>query len=251
MPSPPVALVTGASRGIGRRVAETLIDQGRRVIACARDGAALESFAAQHAGEVLPLVCDFSLPGMATRCFDQALSLAGHIDELVYAAGIVHYQSVGEIDEASLRAQHEVNFVSPFLLAQQVGVSMRQQGHGAMVLIASTLAASPAPHTAAYAASKAALVAAARTFALELAPHVRVNALAPGVIDTDMVHVPRPTAPSTSHAEVEAQLDVLRCMHPLRRLGTVNDVAQATLFLLNAPWVTGTVLTIDGGLSLK
>src|SRR5688572_13303542 len=154
MPSQPVALVTGASRGIGRRVTETLVAQGRRVIACARDVAALQSLAARHPGAIFPLVCDLSVPGMPARCFEQAVGLAGRIDELVYAAGIVHYQRVGEIDEAALRAQHEVNYMAPFLLAQQLGINMREQGQGAMVLIASTLAAIPAPHTAAYAASK-------------------------------------------------------------------------------------------------
>ncbi len=250
MTTQPVALVTGASRGIGRCVAETLLQQGRRVIACGRDAAALESLRLQHPGKVWPLVCDLGATGAAETCFAQALSFAGQIDELVYAAGVVAYQNVGQIDEAALRAQHEVNFISAFLLGQSVGAHMRAKGQGAMVFVGSTLAVVPAPATAAYASSKAALFAAMRAFALELAPHVRVNALAPGVVQTDMVSAPRPDDPPNSQTP-QARLDALARLHPLGRLGSPQDVTMAALYLLNAPWVTGSVLTVDGGLSLS
>lgn len=245
-----VALVTGASRGIGRCVAEMLLQQGRRVIACGRDANALESLRSQHLGQVWPLVCDLGAPGAADVCFAQALSLAGQIDELVYAAGVVAYQNVGHIDEAALRAQHEVNFISAFVLGQHVGTHMRARGQGAMVFVGSTLALVPAPSTAAYASSKAALFAATRAFALELAPAVRVNALAPGVVETDMVRAPRPGDPSDLQTP-QARLEALARLHPLGRLGHPQDVAAAALYLLNAPWVTGSVLTVDGGLSLR
>jgi 3-oxoacyl-[acyl-carrier protein] reductase len=122
------------------------------------------------------------------------------------------------------------------------------------VLVSSTLATHPAPDTSAYAASKAALVAAMRSFALEFAPRVRVNALLPGVVDTDMIRVPRPSgnAASPEHTRpVEHVLAELTAIHPLRRLGNVDDVAQAAQYLLDASWVTGTALTVDGGLSVR
>jgi NAD(P)-dependent dehydrogenase (short-subunit alcohol dehydrogenase family) len=129
---------------------------------------------------------------------------------------------------------------------------MREAGGGAMVVVASTLATHTATGTAAYAASKAALVAAARTFARELAPTVRVNVVAPGVVDTDMVRAPRrPLAPGEVREDVvRAELATLRALHPLARLGTPDDVAAAVQYLLEAAWVTGSVLTVDGGLTL-
>jgi NAD(P)-dependent dehydrogenase (short-subunit alcohol dehydrogenase family) len=118
-----------------------------------------------------------------------------------------------------------------------------------MVLVASTLALAPAPLTAAYAASKAALISVARSLAIELGPRgVRVNAVAPGVVDTEMIRAPRPGEDSA--AAVAARLERLRRLHLLGRLGSPVDVAEAVLYLLCAPYVTGTILTLDGGLSL-
>jgi len=141
------------------------------------------------------------------------------------------------------------------LMSQQVGSAMRARGGGAIVQLASTLGLRPAPDTSAYAASKAALIAATRAFALELAPEVRVNAVAPGVVDTEMVRRLRrePDLGAGRGREAEAvaqQLEGLARLHPLGRLGTPEEVAKAVLFLLDASWVTGTVLTVDGGLTL-
>jgi NAD(P)-dependent dehydrogenase (short-subunit alcohol dehydrogenase family) len=128
---------------------------------------------------------------------------------------------------------------------------------GAIVNVASTLATNPAEGTAAYAASKAALIAWTKSFALELAPHqVRVNAVAPGIIDTDMIHVLRgaeaSTLPEAEHASrLAAQLAQLAALHPLGRLGTADEVAEAVIYLLDAKFVTGTVLVVDGGLTLR
>jgi NAD(P)-dependent dehydrogenase (short-subunit alcohol dehydrogenase family) len=148
-----------------------------------------------------------------------------------------------------------VNFTSPLLMAQRAGTAMAAQGSGRIVLVASTLALGPAPLTAAYAASKAALVSAARSLALELGPRgVCVNAVAPGVVDTDMVRSVRPRADGAQHPEPERalteQLEYLRKLHLLGRLGRPQEVAEAVLYLLCAPYVTGTVLTVDGGLLL-
>jgi NAD(P)-dependent dehydrogenase (short-subunit alcohol dehydrogenase family) len=125
------------------------------------------------------------------------------------------------------------------------------------VNVASTLATNPAEGTAAYAASKAALIAWTRALALELAPHqVRVNAVAPGIIDTDMIHVlrgvdPAGLPPAEQEARVAAQLGRLAALHPLGRLGTPDEVAEAVIYLLEAKFVTGTVLVVDGGLTLR
>lgn len=249
---PGAALVTGATRGIGRAVVARLVAAGRRVVAVGRDQAALTALEQHHPGEVLGVASDLTVSGAAAALFAQATARVGRLDVLVYAAGVVQYEPVGAVSEASLRAQLELNFVAPFTLLQRVGTAMRDAGGGSMVVVASTLATHTAAGTAAYAASKAALVAAARTFARELAPAVRVNVVAPGVVDTDMVRVPRrPLAAGEARDDVvQAELATLRALHPLARLGTPDDVAAAVHYLLDAAWVTGSVLTVDGGLTL-
>lgn len=246
-------LVTGATRGIGRAVVELLLAHGRRVVACARDAQALSALEQANPGRVLALPADLSVPGAAVSAVDEAIRRAGALDELVLAAGIVHYEPLGAVSESALRAQHELNFVAPFLMLQHAGEHMRARGQGAIVAITSTLAAHAAPATAAYAASKAALTSASLAAALELAPEVRVNMVAPGVVDTEMVRVPRRAvlAGESRHEVIAGQLEQLRALHPLQRLGVPDDVADAVLYLLDAGWVTGTTLTVDGGLSLR
>jgi NAD(P)-dependent dehydrogenase (short-subunit alcohol dehydrogenase family) len=246
-----VALVTGATRGIGRALAEALVREGRTVVAVARDQAALASFAASTE-HVTPLALDLAERGAPERAVEAALEAHGQIDELLCVAGIVHYAQLGNVSEQALRAQHDVNFVAPFLMAQRAGVHMRERGAGSILFFSSTLATRPAHETSAYAASKAALDSITHSFALELAPSVRVNALSLGVVDTDMVRVPRAAAstePSERAQAVRDALESLRKLHLLGRLGQVDDVVQAALYLLSASWVTGTILTVDGGLS--
>jgi NAD(P)-dependent dehydrogenase (short-subunit alcohol dehydrogenase family) len=174
----------------------------------------------------------------------------------VWAAGAVRYTAIEAVLEAELRAGLELNLVAPYLLAQDASAAMKEAG-GAIVLVASTLAFSPAPSTSVYSAAKGGLVALARSLAVELAPAIRVNAVAPGVIDTDMVRVPRlrPGEPEPSgaarDARVTAELEALRALHPAGRLGRPEEVAGGVLYLLDAAFVTGTVLTIDGGLTVR
>lgn len=246
-----VALVTGATRGIGRAAVEALLSTGREVVACARDQARLDALRALYPDRVHIVRADLADAGEAVRVVDDALQMAGHLDELVCAAGIVHYAPLADVTERDLRAQLEVNFVAPFLMSQRAGLHMRERGHGSIVHVASTLGERPARDTSVYAASKAALLNTTRALAIELAPHVRVNAVAPGVVDTDMIRVPRERAssdPNAAKAALDTQLEALAAIHPLGRLGTPNEIAEAILFLLDASWITGSTLRIDGGL---
>lgn len=247
------SLVTGASGGIGSAIVELLVARGRRVLACGRDAAALQRLADRFPRAVTTLARDLAQPDSGAALVHEAERAFGRLDELVYAAGAVEYAAIRDTTVTALRRQLEVNFVAPFSIMQRVAERMAEQQAGAMVVVASTLADSVAPSTAAYAASKAALVSAVRSFALELAPHVRVNAVAPGLVDTPMIRVPRRAlaADEQCDAVVESQLAELRALHPLGRLGTPQDVADAVLYLLDARWVTGTILTVDGGLTLR
>jgi NAD(P)-dependent dehydrogenase (short-subunit alcohol dehydrogenase family) len=248
-------LLTGGSRGIGRAVAEALIARGDRLALLARDPGALGDWPGDDGHAVIE--ADLAEPQLLEAAVDRAAEALGGIDAVVGCAGVVEYAEVGAVSGASLARQLAVNLQAPFLIAQRATGYMERAGGGAIVLMSSTLAMRPAPMTSAYAATKAALEAVTRSFALELGERdIRVNAVAPGVIDTDMVRVVRlregEAAPRGEQraARIAEQLEQLRALHPLGRLGTPQDVARTVLYLLDAPYVTGTVVSVDGGLQL-
>jgi NAD(P)-dependent dehydrogenase (short-subunit alcohol dehydrogenase family) len=247
--APRVALVTGASGGIGFAVVERLVKAGRRVVASGRDTARLAELAASNPGQIEILAADLSGAGAAEALFARALQASARIDELVCSAGVVRYAPVGQVSEEDLRAQLELNFVSVFLLTQQASMHMKAHGRGSVVLLASTLGERPAPATSAYAATKAAVIQLSRAFALELAPSVRVNVVSPGIVDTPMVRVSRDGS-QLDGAQLEQHMKKLAALHPLGRTGTPEEVAEAVQFVLEAEWMTGSVLTLDGGVSL-
>jgi NAD(P)-dependent dehydrogenase (short-subunit alcohol dehydrogenase family) len=244
-------LLTGASRGIGKAIARMLVARGARLAVVGRDRATLA--AAVDGGDHALLVADLADPNTAPACVERAVRALGGLDAFVSCAGVVKYASAADTTPESLAQQLAVNFSAPFAMARAAIAPLREARGGAMVFVASTLGLAPAPLTAAYSASKAALISACKSLALELAvDRIRVNAVAPGVVDTAMVHVLRPGAPGglEPEAALRAQLDALRRLHPLGRLGRPEDVAESVLYLLAAPYVTGTVLPVDGGLLL-
>lgn len=252
---PSRVLLTGASRGIGAAIARRLLSAGVRLAVAGRDLEALEALVANGSGHAV-LRADLTARDQIEALADRAAAALGGLDGFVGCAGVVEYTKVGAITADALERQMTVNFTAPFLIGQAAAEHIAGQGGGAMLFIASTLGTSTAPLTAAYAASKAALISMTRSFALELAPRsIRINAIAPGVVDTDMVRVLRPAGADVSDAaggdaRLAAQREQLRLLHPLGRLGKPEDVAESALYLLGTPYVTGTVLVVDGGLSL-
>jgi NAD(P)-dependent dehydrogenase (short-subunit alcohol dehydrogenase family) len=257
-------LLTGASRGIGKAIARALVARGARLAVVGRDRATLAA-AVADGGEHALLVADLTDPEAAPACVQRAVAALGGLDAFVSCAGVVKYASAADTAPDALAQQLTVNFSAPFAMARAAIEPLRSvstapalcdgaaRGGGAMVFVASTLGLAPAPLTAAYSASKAALISACKSLALELAPDgIRVNAVAPGVVDTAMVHVLRPGGASAAEPEaaLRAQLEALRKLHPLGRLGRPEDIAESVLYLLSAPFVTGTVLPVDGGLLL-
>jgi NAD(P)-dependent dehydrogenase (short-subunit alcohol dehydrogenase family) len=252
-------IVTGASRGIGRAVVAALIARRGRVVAVARDQKALESVSAIDPSRVRPVVADLDDPGARDSVVPRAVELLGGVDGLVNCAGISRHAPLGSVTEGDVQAQLSTNLLAPILLSQAAALRMRRQRTGgAIVNVASTLGIRPAPATVAYAASKAGLLAVTRAMACELAGDaIRVNAVAPGVVETDMARAPRnlpgehPRAGAARKAQAARQAAELTRLHPLGRLGRPEDVAQAILYLLDSTWTTGTVLTIDGGLMVR
>lgn len=248
-------VVTGATRGIGRAVVDAILERGGRVVAIARNAEALSLLEAAHPERVRGIAAELEEVEGLGSVVDRAAHAFGSIEGLVNCAGIARYESVDAISVESIDAQLRVNVVAPLLLAQGVARHMRERG-GSIVNVSSTLSERVAELTAVYAATKAALNALTKSLALELAPHgIRVNAVLPGGVDTDMLRAPRlrpgeSLAAAEVEQRIESQLAALGALHPLGRLGTPPEIAAVIVETLDHAWQTGSLVTIDGGLSL-
>jgi len=248
-------IVTGATRGIGRATVEAILDRGGKVVAIARNEEALRALEVSEAERIRAVAVDLEDVARVPEAAQRAIDAFGSVDGLVNCAGIARYESVGAIGLDSIEAQVRVNLVAPLLLSQAVAEHLRGRG-GAIVNVSSTLSERVAQNTVVYAATKAALNTLTKGLALELAPaRVRVNAVLPGGVETDMLRIPRlRPRESLTGAEleqrVESQLAALAALHPLGRLGKPEEVAAVIINVLDQTWQTGSLVTIDGGLSL-
>ena len=248
-------IVTGATRGIGRATAEAILARGGKVVAMARNEEALAALAASAAGRVRTVTADLEDVARVPDAAKRAIDAFGSVDGLVNCAGIARYESIGAISPESIEAQLRVNLVAPLLLSQAVAGHLRGRG-GSIVNVSSTLSERVARTTVVYAATKAALNTLTQGLALELASDgVRVNAVLPGGVETDMLRTPRVRPGESLTAaqldeRVESQLAALARLHPLGRLGKPEEVAAVIISVLDQTWQTGSLVTIDGGLSV-
>jgi 3-oxoacyl-[acyl-carrier protein] reductase len=237
-----VAIVTGASRGIGRAIARKLAAQGARVVAGARGenarGVVDEIAAAGGAAEAAAL--DVTDPAAAERVVSETLERHGRIDILVNNAGVARDQLMLRMKRGDWDAVLATNLTAAFTLTQAVLKPMIRQRAGRIVCIGSVVGQAGNAGQANYAASKAGLIGFAKAVALEIGSRgVTVNVVAPGLIDTDM------TRAITERAQEDWASRI-----PLRRLGTPDDVAAAVCFLVSdeASYITGQVLAVNGGM---
>lgn len=237
-----LALVTAASRGIGYAVAERLISEGARVVITARKEDALRDAAERLGPNAFFVAGRADNPEHRAAVFARIREL-GPLDLLVNNVGINPvYGPVFDIDTAAARKILEVNVIGAVDWTRDaVAAGLREQ-RGAIVNIASIAGVSPSPGIAFYGVSKAALINLTSQLAYELAPEIRVNAVAPAIIKTDFAKA----LYEGREAEVAAQF-------PLARLGVAADVAGPVAFLLSedAAWITGRTIVIDGGGSLR
>lgn len=239
-----VAVVTGASRGIGLAVAERLVAEGARVCITARKAEALaESAAGLNAGHADPVVIAVAGraddPAHRADAMRQAAAAFGPVTVLVNNTGI--NPTYGPLVDSPVDAAYktfDVNVVAALGWVQEA-LAHGLAGGGAIVNVASVAGLRPAPGIALYGASKAALLSASAALAIELAPTVRVNAVAPAVVKTRF-----------ATALFEGREAEVAARYPLGRLGRPEDVAAAVAFLASddAAWITGQVLVLDGGL---
>ncbi len=243
-----VAVVTGASRGIGRAIALALAGEGARVVVnyVHNQEAAEETAAAirEAGGEVRTVQGDVSDRAAHARILDEAISGFGRLDILVNNAGMSKRQPFLEVDAAAFDYTLGVNFTGPFFLTQAAGRVMAAQGHGKIINISSVHDAQPMRLNSAYCAAKSALVMMTKCAALELAASgVQVNCVSPGAILTDE-NRPRLEDP-VYLAQVLAKI-------PSGRVGGVDDITGAVLLLASpaSAYITGAVLYVDGGMLL-
>jgi len=231
-----VALVTGGSRGIGRAAAVALAEAGADVVITYRERAdAAHEVVAAFGGRALQ--ADLAAPGAVARLVDAV----GPVDVLVNNAGVLDQKPFEQITEADLDHTLAVNLKAVFLLSQAVMGPMRERGWGRIVNVASSGGQLGGPLAVHYSASKAGVIGLTRSLARVGAPHVAVNCVSPGLIETEM------TEPEIASPVGQDKLRQI----PAGRPGRPEEVAATIAYLASAaPYVTGHVLNVNGGLYL-
>lgn len=241
------ALVTGGSRGIGRAIVQAFAAEGAKVALVYRGSqAAAEALVqeiTQSGGTALALQADVADPSAAQRCVDQVLEKWGRLDILVNNAGVIQDGLFLRMEPDAWNTVIQTNLGGTYNFCRAVAAQMAlKQRRGRIINLSSVAAEHVNQGQVNYAASKGAINSFTKALAVELASRsVTVNAIAPGFIETDMSEAVRNKAG-----------DLIKKMIPLRRLGKPEDIAKVAVFLASedASYLTGQVLTVDGGLSL-
>lgn len=238
-----VAVVTGASRGIGRVIALALAGQGAKIVASARNAEALEKLTAEikaQGGEAVAVVGDVALDADANNLISQAVATYGRVDILVNNAGITRDGLLLRMKSEDWDAVLNTNLKGAFLCTRAVAKVMSKQRYGRIINMSSVVGEMGNSGQANYCASKAGLLGLTKSVARELARrNVTVNAVTPGFIVTDMTEEMTDKAREAMTAQI-----------PLGRLGESEDVANAVLFFASdqSAYITGQVLGVNGGM---
>lgn len=238
----PVAVVTGGARGIGLAIGRWFLDNGHRVVLFDIDHETLDATVTEldDATRVLGVQCDVSDPQKVQAAVDRAFAAFGRIDALVNNAGVAVFKPIGETTYEDWRHVLSTNLDGPFLMVQACAPLMLRNGGGAVVNIASISGLRASTLRVAYGTSKAAIIQLTKQQAVELgARGIRVNAVAPGPVDTAMAALVHSVAIRADYHDVI----------PLNRYGTTEEIAAAVGFLCSpaASYVNGQVLAVDGG----
>ncbi len=242
----PAAVVTGSARGIGLEIARVLCENGYRVMLSDINEAGLEAANKELAGAgmtVATCVADVSKAEDAEKLTEETLAAFGRIDVLVNNAGITRDGLIMRMDEAAWDLVLKINLKGAFLMSKAVVRPMLKQKQGSVINISSVIGLMGNAGQANYAASKAGLIGFTKSFAKEFGRKgIRANAIAPGFISSDMTAV----LPDKVKEQMLAQI-------PMNTFGNPRDVANAVVFLASdkASYITGQVLTVDGGMVMS
>ncbi|GAA3143585.1 SDR family NAD(P)-dependent oxidoreductase [Streptomyces rectiviolaceus] len=237
-----VALITGSSSGIGAAVARRLAAENIKVVVnSARSEAAGKALAAELP-DAIYVQGDVSKADDCRRLVESAVNAYGRLDILVNNAGATRFIPLNDLEAADAdvwRSIFEVNVIGAWQMTTAAVPNLRASGAGAIINVSSVSATRALGSSIPYAVSKASLNHMTRLLSTQLGPAIRVNAVAPGLIET----------PWYDEAEEvwDSSREWITANTPLRRVGTPEDVAEATLYLANAAYTTGDVLTVDGG----
>lgn len=240
-----VALVTGSTSGIGAAVARALSAHGYAVVLHSRSSVAQGQALARELGAAIYVPADLADEAQRSALVAQAVAQWGRLDVVVNNAA--QSQVIAHHDLAAATAQvwrdmYEVNVIAPFHIVAQAQAALQaaaqESGLASVINISSHAGVRPKGASIPYAASKAALNHVTRLLARTLAPHIRVNAIAPGLVDTPLT------------AQWHSAQALWREQAPMRRAATPQEIAQMVLWLLQSPYLTGEVLLADGGMHL-
>jgi NAD(P)-dependent dehydrogenase (short-subunit alcohol dehydrogenase family) len=239
-----VAIVTGASRGIGLGIATELVRQGARVCITARGHETLGAAVAELGGPDVAI----AVPGKSDDAGHQAEAVArtieafGSLDMLVNNTGINPvYGPISDVDPVAAAKILAVNVLAPLAWTRRARDAWMGEHGGSVVNVSSVAGLRPSPGIGMYGVSKAALIRLTTELAVELGPRIRVNAVAPAIVKTQFATV-----------LYEGREEQVAAAYPLKRLGVPEDIAGAVAFLLSdqASWITGQTLVLDGGVTL-
>jgi 3-oxoacyl-[acyl-carrier protein] reductase len=241
-----VAVVTGASKGIGAGIARQLAAEGAAVVvnyaSSQADAERVVTEITRSGGKAFAVQADVSKQVEIRRLFAAAREAFGPVDILVNNAGVYEFSPLEAVTEAQFHRQFDLNVLG-LILASQEAAKQFGSGGGSIINVSSVVSSMPAPNASVYSATKAAVDAVTKSLAQELGPrNIRVNSINPGMVLTEGVHAAG-IAESDLRRQVEART-------PLGRIGQTDDIGPAAVFLASADaaWITGESLVIAGGL---
>lgn len=240
-----VALVTGSTSGIGAAIARVLNRAGYAVVLHSRNSADTGRAMVAEMKQAVYLQADLAVEADRVKLIEEAVAAWGQLDVLVNNAGISRIIAHGDLVSANSTVWHElheVNVVAPFHLVALAESALRDAARyrraGCVINISSHAGIRPKGASIPYAVSKAALNHMTRLLALELGPEIRVNAVAPGLVDTPLT------------VEWTTAQELWRTRAPMRRAASPEDIAHAVVMLVESDYLTGEILLSDGGLNL-
>ncbi len=239
-----VAIVTGAGQGIGKAIALAFAELGCKVVCSARTQQDIDETSNQinelyGENRSVAVASDVTQEADRRRLVDAAISAYGRVTHLVNTVGGGRPSSAEDLSFEELNQAFNYNVTSAFHLSQLCFDSMKTEGHGNIINVSSAAAKLIQRNFAAYATVKAGLEHLTRNLAQDLAPHIRVNAIAPGPIATSALE----------RATTVEMRDYMASKTPLQRIGNVDDIASAACFFATdaSSWITGQILAVDGG----